>query len=582
MNAHWILQEKETTRFYKKSTWIPLRASKNDETGYITEIGYISEYFGCGSVAFSPEHEEFAEQLDWSSLGISREIIPYAYSDGYYSSVEEYEYNDKQAVGVNLIFDYPQPITGLRKWFINPDLIISLRLVKEDSNWIRPEEDSSVVIKEHFDDSGNHTLIEIKKEFLLDYLAARNLKLRLSYYKQRVENVADFEKSEYKSLISFQENRNDGEFELLIRSLEDVYGGTFAAFKIWRNDVDEEEDAPVMGKETDDNTSSTQVTGYRSGYPGTRVESEFWRNEWIGHNNLSTRIRGDKDPHLPSFIVDSDGKRMQSSSLNYEEIGRWLWFRSNIVNELLTHRDFKLRWYTAKTGDILSSSGYSTHFGINDADLINVYAYDIAKLNGWEQHLWAAHNVIPDGKVADELLASQVRVTPANTYAVEVLLLMGMNQLEANFKKIHNMDLFLHPIDETEFSKNILRFNSIDRASLLRLAKDLIRVFSDRLNVKTLRAISTHAKKHELGSNKLIQDILSQKIGEADAREALKVIAGVYDMRVGDAHPTGSKIDSALELAEIDADLSFLKQGEQLIANFGKSIWLIDSLLFED
>ena len=71
------------------------------------------------------------------------------------------------------------------------------------------------------------------------------------------------------------------------------------------------------------------------------------------------------------------------------------------MNELLSHRGFSLKWYTAETGAIKSTSGYSTHFGINASDLITVYAYDIAKLPAWEQFLWAASNVAPEGKVSE-------------------------------------------------------------------------------------------------------------------------------------------------------------------------------------
>lgn len=82
------------------------------------------------------------------------------------------------------------------------------------------------------------------------------------------------------------------------------------------------------------------------------------------------------------------------------DIGRWLWFRASVVNELLNSRGFKLEWYTAETGAIKSTSGLKTHFGINSSDLITVYAYDIARLASWEQHVWAGHNVAPEGKVS--------------------------------------------------------------------------------------------------------------------------------------------------------------------------------------
>ena len=135
------------------------------------------------------------------------------------------------------------------------------------------------MIRESFDDQGNHVQIEIKKEFLTDYLAARNLSFCLTYYRQRVENVEEVESSEYAGLESYQEERDQGQFELLIRSLNDVYGGSWASFRVWRTDVDEEDDAPVMGPETNENTESESSQSIHDSYGGIRVEGEFWRDE---------------------------------------------------------------------------------------------------------------------------------------------------------------------------------------------------------------------------------------------------------------------------------------------------------------
>jgi hypothetical protein len=223
-----------------------------------------------------------------------------------------------------------------------------------------------------------------------------------------------------------------------------------------------------------------------------------------------------------------------------------------------------------------------THFGINSSDLITVYAYDVARLDAWEQHIWAAQNVVPDGKVANELLAAQVRTQPASTNAVEEMLFKSMRALEAGFQRKFSISLFTHEIDDAVVMQQLSRFASKDQASLLRLAKELVRVFSDRLNVRELRKLSAHAEKEKLGSNKLLQDVLAQKVEADKARHIFSAIAGAYDMRVGDAHPTGSKIGDALKLAGIDESRSFLRQGEQLIGNFGRSVWWIGKLLFED
>ena len=580
MNQDWILHKKETRRTFSSATWVPLMASCNDEQGEVRAIGYVSEFFGCGSVAFPPEHREVAEQLGWSNIGIGHNVQPYAYEDGYYSSIEQYQHNDKEPIGVNLVFEHPQPVVGGRLWILNPDLVVALHLIKDGTNWVRPEEDFVIVAREVLDEKGHHRLIEIKREFLIDYLAARNLSLRISYYRQRVENVAAIEGSAYANLANRHEQRDDGRFELLIRSLNDVYGGSWAMMRAWRTDVDEEEDAPVMGPESADNTDFESSRGHRSGYEGVRVEGEFWRDEWIEHRGQSVRVRGDADKTLPQFIVETDGTRMVSADLDDEDIGRWLWFRSSVVNELLNHRGFSLEWYTAETGGIRSTSGYETHFGINSSDLITVYAYDVARLAAWEQHIWAAHNVAPDGKVSNELLAAQVRAQPASTHAVEELLFKSMRMLEEGFGQGFNTTLFTHDIDDAAVMQHVSRFASRDQASLLRLAKELVRVFSDRLDVRALRKFSTHVDKEKLGSNKLLQDVLAQNVGDVRARKIFGAIVGAYDMRVGDAHPTSSRIGDALKLAGVDESSSFLRQGEQLISNFGQSIWWVGKLLF--
>ncbi|EKL1154881.1 hypothetical protein QP128_14145 [Klebsiella aerogenes] len=582
MDKDWILQQKETRRTFSKSTWIPLRQSSDNEQGNVKDIGYTNEFFGCGSVAFPPENREVAEDLSWGEIGIGSTISPYAYKDGYYSTIDEYQYNDKDPIGVHLVLELPRPVVGGRQWILNPDLVAALRLIKEGEQWVRPEENFVVVAREVLDEKGEQRLIEIKREFLLDYLAARNLSLRLSYYRQRVENVASFETSEYAELVSHKEQRDGGRYELLIREINDVFGGSWALFRTWRTDVDEDEDAPIMGPETDENTDYEKSEGRKGGYDGVRVEGEFWRDEWIEHQGISTRVRGDSDKNLPSFIVETDGTRLPSVELDNEDVGRWLWFRSSIVNELLELRGFSLQWYSAETGGIISTSGYKIHFGINSSDLITIYAYDVARLPAWEQHIWAAHNIAPDGKVSSELLDSQVKAKPASTHAVEELFFQVTDWLEGGFREVFNVPLFTHDIDRTEAMKQVSRFASKDQSSLLRLAKELVRVFSDRLDVRELRKLSTHANKDKLGSNKLLEDILAQKIGQEKARKVFGPIAGVYDMRVGDAHPTSSKIGDALKLAGIDGSNSYLKQGEQLISNFGQSIWWIGKLLFEE
>lgn len=581
MNTEWICQTSEIRRYFSRSTWVPLRASRINTNSYSSSsIGYIEEFFGCGSVAFPKQHRELANHLSWNEIGIGLEICPHVYSDGSYSSIDEYRYNDKDTIGIHLVFEHRQPVIGNCQWILNPDLVVALGLIKEGNNWIRPSEDFVVVARESFNADESFALIEIKREFLMDYLAARCLSLRVSYYRQRIENVAVLEDSPYAGMKDLSEDCFDGRYELRVRELNDIFGGDWSVCRVWRTDVDPEDDAPVMPPHTNDNTAYESSTNHSGSYPGIRIESEFWRDEWIDHQDKSVRVRGDKELNLPSFIVDTDGSRMPSSDLYNEDIGRWLWFHPRIINEILSHRGFSLKWHTRKTGGIRSSSGYETPFGINRSDLVTVYAFDIARLPAWEQFIWGAHNVLPEGKVCDELLSAQVLAMPANTHAEEYLLFNGMRFLEAEFKKKFNVPIFLHDIEKNTYFCQISRFMSTDRASLLRLAKELVRVFSDRLDTRSLKKISHHADKKKLASNKLLQSILAEAVGEKRARDVFSTIVGVYDMRIGDAHPTSSKIDEALQLAGIDTSASYLSQGEQLIHNFSLAIYNIGHLLF--
>ena len=59
------------------------------------------------------------------------------------------------------------------------------------------------------------------------------------------------------------------------------------------------------------------------------------------------------------------------------------------------------------------------------------------------------------------------------------------------------------------------------------------------------------------------------------------IIAGIYDMRNGDAHIAGSKITDAIKLAGIDDSQSYLRQGQQLIDNLARSIYFIIRRLFD-
>lgn len=121
MSEEWILQTKETRRVFSNAAWVPLRTSVESKKGELKEVGYVSEYFGCGSVAFPSEHRQLVEErLGWNNIGIGYSAVPHAYEDGYYASIDQYQYNDKEPIGVNLVYVHPQPVVGGKKMDTEP------------------------------------------------------------------------------------------------------------------------------------------------------------------------------------------------------------------------------------------------------------------------------------------------------------------------------------------------------------------------------------------------------------------------------------------------------------------------------
>ncbi len=109
---------------------------------------------------------------------------PYAFKDKPYKPAEVYQRNEGEDLGIELIFE--QSVSGHPPiWHVNPDLLLALGLVQQGDVWVRPEEGYTDVIRQRRDKSGKIVAIEIRNEFLRDYLAARGLALRVACYRQR-------------------------------------------------------------------------------------------------------------------------------------------------------------------------------------------------------------------------------------------------------------------------------------------------------------------------------------------------------------------------------------------------------------
>lgn len=90
-------------------------------------------------------------------------------------------------------------------------------------------------------------------------------------------------------------------------------------------------------------------------------------------------------------------------------------------------------------------------------------------------------------------------------------------------------------------------------------------MYLDRIDVDLLLTLLPPVKGPKPGSRNALQQVLALKLGADDARTTMGPLAGVYDLRLVDAHPAESKRESGLQLMGIDGSLPWVLQGRQLL-----------------
>jgi hypothetical protein len=462
-----------------------------------------------------------------------------------------------------------------REYQANQDLVLALDLLREGDSWVRPNEGYVEVIRARRDGERRVVAIEIKSEFLRDYLCARGLVLRIAQYRQRCAVFADASHLEWAD--SPKEELGDHDrFMAHVFEVDEhgnPFGGSVAMMKISRTDVDENEDVPLMGPDTDDNTTFESRKYERAGKKLYRAEGELWREEWIEPSIISERIRGDRSSDQFSYFIDASCTQAPAPDLDDQDVGRWLWFKPQVIEALLHFRGSSLEWYTQDTGEVRCSPSYGTHFGVNRGGLINVYAYDIAKLPRWQQRIWHGYNVVPDGPVSSELLDSQARAEPAETHAPEAAFALGLHTINQAFDRLHGGPLFREHETKRAILRRIHRFRAIEGGGLLALAKDVARLTADSIDIALLRKVTSPPPEGKTwGSLKLMEHYLAGIVGAATAHGIMSALVGVYDMRLGDAHLPSGKLKEAYALLPVDDSSLPLHQGLQLLTGAARSL----------
>ena len=466
-------------------------------------------------------------------------------------------------------FDGAEP----RQWFLNQDMIFALGLLRDGDNWVRPIEDYVIVARLRRDREGAPIALEIRNEFLRDYLCARKHFLRVSWYRSRKVIVAD--PAEVGHPKEKRDTADNERFELRAYPVLEGGGiqGTYAVFHVARTDVDPDEDVPVPGPETNDNIEAKSWKGKHEGKRLFCVEAELWRDEEIAPAANSPRVRRDQVPTGISYIVDASGARMTSEELDDEDIMRWLWFKPTVVPAVMGHRGTSFEWYTNETGGVGCGPGSLTHFGLNSTGLVTVYAYDVAKLDLWQQRIWAGHNVAPEGGVSKELLSAQTRAVVADTKAPEQIFANFLRNLDPLFSAATGSPFFRAHGSAEKLVELVSWFRALEKGGLFALAKDIVRVFAERIDIVPLNKLAPPPPKEKWGSLKSLEKYLATLVPAEIAHRTMGPLFGVYELRLADAHLGKTELENALKLVGINAQEAPLQQGYQLIDGTAKAIW---------
>jgi hypothetical protein len=559
----WFEMRKERARSLDRASWIPLRAQYMlDRAGEYGYEGFAEEYLGVGSLAVPISQKGAASNIGWSEIG-NRNHGPAFDSANQYEPVDAYIDTRAGVTGVHLVLDPLEEIDPEDVWHLNQDLVIALGLKREGDRWVCPSRGYEVAAELKRDEQGKPVLLAIRSHYLKDYLCARQMALRIASYRQRMYIDSSRDHITWTNDPE-QEIKPDERWEGRVDEIHEGgmgFGSTMAVFKASREDADADVDVPDL--KMDEGIKTESWTRGFSGKKLYRIQGELWREEWVEPGASSPIVREDDEPRTAQFIADAGGAKETGDTL--ESGIRWLWFKPEVATALLQDRGAILGWYSRYTGSLGRLKTHAVHFGVNGLGLINVFAKDIALLPNWQQQIWAAYNVTPDGGVAEELMASQMRVDPAKTQAPEAYLDEIMDAINEQSHDKFGFDIFKHHESLQDIMRNIHRFRGTNAAGLYALAKDITRVVADRIDAEAIHKIISPPKGEKWGTLKSLEKLLATKIGDDHARHLIGPLVGVYKLRLGDAHLPSSDVNEAMRLAHIDSNVNCVEQGFQML-----------------
>ena len=187
------------------------------------------------------------------------------------------------------------------------------------------------------------TVMEIRAEFLKDFLSAANSGMILLTFQSRHEVQTDFDFLGWESGVKEVNDSYRWEGHLMDFYEDGLFSGGAHVVMAGRKNVDFAEDVPRYEFPDDGKTWSESYVIEPKGPKLVRAMSEIWKQEWITPATASPRVAGDEVQSTLEFIVDNEGRKETSQSLKAPL--RWLWFHPEVVNDLLNKPTSLLQWY---------------------------------------------------------------------------------------------------------------------------------------------------------------------------------------------------------------------------------------------
>ncbi len=391
-----------------RQVWTPVWQSKTKTIeGTRNFDGYCSETTVSRAFAFPVKNMTEALNIHWSKAVKGGSCRPYI-EDGQFFAADVEAFWDKDFFGTRICVEQSFDCDP-RILYLSQDLILFLDLKQIDETWVRPVEDDFLVAKIVRDQDNNLQELTIRTEYLRDYLCAREMGLVSFAFSSRTEhsnNNPNFWVERQYSQEGYW--RWDGDTRQIVEGSGYPKGEKMLVIHMTRQNTDYNEDIPYLKDKDDKNIKSESFEKTFDGSTLFETEGNIWINTWLPPGEKSPICRRDEVNSSSMFYIDAAGNKVSGDDLRHTE--SWLWFRPDLIPEILKQKRASLTWFTQDTGAIYFDKVTYLHFGQNDNNLINILCEDVGLLDEFRKEKLVSFNVKPDGGVSKELLMAQKTV----------------------------------------------------------------------------------------------------------------------------------------------------------------------------